>query len=411
MFKIKRKTQKRNRDGISIIEVLTSMAVATIGVFGVMVMIPFAVQQSQIGLDNDAANTLGRNVIEELLVGGTMRTTRSMVIGTDVDEVLPGMVFDAGSGLFNYNLDRIGETFAGAFNFPGVIHFDPIGYTADPGFTEFTIDPGGDDIRILSANGTRLNHIDINGNGMVDAGERLPLPIREASRLCRSRDEMFYETETDGVEEIAPPQPLFDFGDGNEVKRQFSGRISWSAFLVPEKSPVLTTSPVSRFRSHTLVYRDRFIDPDPSKRVSFRTAVPFNPEQSARCYDYYITDMSGTGFIPSVSQITFASNVIDTDELIRGDWVMLVNRIPEPTVAGIPVNGVVRAADDGYRTQIMFAKVNRVNENNVSVEGGSFDFVPSGTTGVGSGTPSTETYMVHLKDVVNVYERSMSVER
>ena len=54
MLNMNRKLSRiRNRDGISIIEVLTSMAVATIGVFGVMVMIPFAIRQSQLGLDND----------------------------------------------------------------------------------------------------------------------------------------------------------------------------------------------------------------------------------------------------------------------------------------------------------------------------------------------------------------------
>ena len=52
------------RLGVSIIEVLISMAVATIGVFGVMALIPFAVNQSQKGLDNDLANAFGRNAIE-----------------------------------------------------------------------------------------------------------------------------------------------------------------------------------------------------------------------------------------------------------------------------------------------------------------------------------------------------------
>jgi hypothetical protein len=409
------------------------MAVATIGVFGVMVMIPFAVKQSQTGLDNDAANTLGRNVIEELKVGGTMRATRSIFAGVQVDEVLPGMVFEpvAGGGLVNYNLDRIGETIATTppFNFPGVIHFDPIGYTADPdgpapagpltGLTEFTIDPGGDNIRIFSANGTQLISTDLDGDGMVDAGERLPLSIREASRMCRSPDEMFYAEDDDDVDDTAPPQPIFNFDGGNEVKRQFSGRISWSALLVPEKDPGLTTSPASRFRTYSIVYRDRFIDADLTfppvgvndpKRISNRD---FSSETGS-CYDYYQTNMSGNGFTPAVSQITFDNTdgvEIDTEELFRGDWVMLVNRIPEPDPAtpNTPLNTGVRAADNGYRIQIMFAKVTRVAANSVTIDGGAFDFVPSGILGPNS--PSTETYMVHLKNVVNVYERSTFVER
>ena len=56
MFRFKPINSMLKREGVTIIEVLTSMAVATIGVFGVMVMIPFAVKQSQSGLDADAAN-------------------------------------------------------------------------------------------------------------------------------------------------------------------------------------------------------------------------------------------------------------------------------------------------------------------------------------------------------------------
>lgn len=404
MFKIMRKTRTPNRDGISIIEVLTSMAVATIGVFGVMVMIPFAVKQSQSGLDSDAANSLGRNVVEELQIGGTLRASDSIVASQD--EVLPGMFFEPVTGsFFNYNLTRIGEGFpAGGtplFNFPGSIHFDPIGFTG--GLTQFTIAPAGDNITVFSANATQLLSVDANGNGLVDIGERAAFTIREANRMCRSRDVLFFETDSDL--EVAPPQPLFDMNGANAVKRQSSGRISWSVFLTPEKDPTLTTSPANRFRSHTLVYRDRFIDPMNSVRNRDIEA------ETGSSFDYYLTNMSGVGFTSAVSQITFDNTdtvEIDAEELFRGDWVMLINRIPLPATADVPLNGPTRAADNGYRIQTMFARVIRVGANSVTIDGGSFDFVPSGIGGVGG---SSETYMVHLKDVVNVFERSVSVER
>jgi len=46
---------RSNRHGLSVIEVLTSIVVALIGVFGVLSMIPFSVKQTQSGLDQDAA--------------------------------------------------------------------------------------------------------------------------------------------------------------------------------------------------------------------------------------------------------------------------------------------------------------------------------------------------------------------
>jgi hypothetical protein len=426
MFKIKRKTHTRDRDGISIIEVLTSMAVATIGVFGVMVMIPFAVKQSQTGLDNDAANALGRNAGEEFQINGLLQTDRvSIDGGVSFDEVLSRLTFvntGTSGGLFNCNLDRVGQAFPATgpleFNFPGVIHFDPIGFAG--GLTEFEIDPLGEPIKILSATANRLTSLDLNGDGTIDlpAGVTGPYTTREASRLCRSADELFHEDDNDNEKELAPPQPLFDFDGANQVKRQFSGRISWSTLLVPEKDPGLSWSPISRYRSHTIVYRDRFIDP--TDAIIQKTSVPFNPDERASSYEYYLTNMSGSGFDPSVSQITFAANVIDTDALFRGDWVMLVNRIPipDPALGGTPLSEIAggaryRAAFDGHRTQVMFARVTRVSANSVTVDGGSFDFTPAGIpvappTGV---LPSSETYMVHLKNVVNVYERSVSVEK
>ena len=56
--------------GVTVIEVLTSMLVALIGVFGVLILIPFSVQQAQIGLDQDAAGVVADNAFEDLQIYG-----------------------------------------------------------------------------------------------------------------------------------------------------------------------------------------------------------------------------------------------------------------------------------------------------------------------------------------------------
>lgn len=68
MFTLKTKSNRRNRDGITIVEVLTSIVVAMIGVFGVMVMIPFAVQQAQSGLDLDDSSNMADNATQTLQI-------------------------------------------------------------------------------------------------------------------------------------------------------------------------------------------------------------------------------------------------------------------------------------------------------------------------------------------------------
>ena len=61
---------RQSRSGISIIEVMTAVVVAMIGVFGVLVLIPFAVKQAQSGLDLDDARNLAENSIASFDVMG-----------------------------------------------------------------------------------------------------------------------------------------------------------------------------------------------------------------------------------------------------------------------------------------------------------------------------------------------------
>ena len=61
---------RSSRQGLSVIEVLTSIVVALIGVFGVLAMIPFSVKQTQTGLDQDVATSLARNALSSFEAGG-----------------------------------------------------------------------------------------------------------------------------------------------------------------------------------------------------------------------------------------------------------------------------------------------------------------------------------------------------
>ena len=357
----------RQRDGISIIEVLTSMAVATIGVFGIMVMIPFAVRQSQLGLNNDAANAIGRNAIEDLQINGFLTVDNTN------------------------NLARMALPNLPANTSPAIIHFDPIGVAA--GLPDFAVD-GVAPLTIFAATGTTPAGNDFSS--------------LEASRLCRSADDIAHEDDDDS-EGIAPPQPIFDVdAAGTLLKRQFRGRMSWSVFLVPEKDPSITglNVPIHRMRTHTLVYQDRFVDPtDAASLIEsvYGTA--------------HATNMVNDPVNP-VSQITFPAPITE-EGLGRDSWVMLINQLPEPdpalnggnTPLSTEANGDrFRAADagSGYNVQVMFAKVTRTNTNqdgtinSLTVDGGRFDVFPN--------TISTETYMLHLKNVVNVFERSIALE-
>ena len=82
---------RRSRSGISIIEVMTAVVVAMIGVFGTMVLIPFAVRQAQTGLDLDDARNLAVNSRATFEVMGFDDETRWAVgfAKTDASSTFP----------------------------------------------------------------------------------------------------------------------------------------------------------------------------------------------------------------------------------------------------------------------------------------------------------------------------------
>ena len=61
---------RNRRSGITLIEVITSILVAVIGVFGVMVMIPFGVSQAEHGLRQEEASALARNAVSDFEIRG-----------------------------------------------------------------------------------------------------------------------------------------------------------------------------------------------------------------------------------------------------------------------------------------------------------------------------------------------------
>lgn len=435
------------RRGISIVEVLTSMAVATIGVFGIMVMIPFAIKQSQSGLDRDAANIVGRNAAESLQAYGFLRVINNPLAA-------PAAVPLGGCIYYSPNpADGGGPAIAASGAFlgfdladPRAFHLDPIRMSEDlvvrGPTTRFPMAPYGDIVNNAWDQTTfpappaslLINSVNATNNSGV------PFTKTEANRIFRSFDNLvFGNTDYNGVEfdDVDPPQQYFDLTPSQNsltgtspVRRQASGRISWSALMVPIKDDATVATapaatPASGFRTHILVYADRsIIDPllgtGELESQSFVGEVARNP---------YASDPTTappervSGFVQSVREIPLLPllNPVDIESIIRrDDWVMLINRRPEPDPALTPRLPVTeeltldgdtirfRADEAGYAIQVEFCRV--VSTDNfggnpfITVDGGSFDFY-------NLNVPQTETYVVHLPNVVNVYERTISVER
>lgn len=507
-------------DGITVIEVLTSLVVATIGVFGVLVLIPFAVKQSQLGLDQDAAEVVGRNAVHDLQIygftragnngslqfrgakvrldpdtGNTIAPVYATPFGEPFNDVLPqpaGAFASMRLGTYAVPLNISGTSPGQPIGQPQVIHFDPVA-VSEIGFPAVNgeLDGNGDVVNpdFLTGLIPLRSNVGTDSDGGLRSLNQLRVTVATASsggtfayggatyndilrrpeleKIFRSFDDQTYANvnlRSTEVSDTELPQPVFNLSSaGNPVKRQALGRLSWSALLVPQKDdsvlhPVpssalpLTAFPTAtiatKYKAYVLVYGDRSLTPistasrplasDIEKESLMRAAEVFR----RRTIDAVSSNSHG-GFEPEVKRIILAPDVA-SEGVFKDDWVMLINRkpladysvtpplpstVPVPVAAAVgpsPVAQRLDADEEGYRIQIGFAKVLSVaaQDPNVggdstvlSVEGGPFNFYYSdvhGGNGFGGSFDAnytSATYVVHLKNVLNVYERTISLER
>lgn len=73
--RFERRTERQRR-GLTLIEVLSAIGVAAIGVFGILVLVPLASRMSQVGISNDSTRQNAANVIERVKSFGALNTNR-----------------------------------------------------------------------------------------------------------------------------------------------------------------------------------------------------------------------------------------------------------------------------------------------------------------------------------------------
>ena len=117
-------------------------------------------------------------------------------------------------------------------------------------------------LRLVVATGiSNTTFTTVAGLGSVTASELLSRD--EINRIFRTTDDLVVsQSNFNGVEvgELELAQPVFDVSSqGNLVKRQVNGRISWSAVMVPIKDPTRNSAGAiaTQYRVYILVYRDR----------------------------------------------------------------------------------------------------------------------------------------------------------
>ena len=531
---LRRRGGYSKRNGLSIIEVLTALIVAIIGVFGVLSLIPFAVSQTQLGLDLDNANLYGRNAQEQFEsfdyeqpfeepaffpadIPGQMpwliqtrqdyedAEMRAFVNQRSEPGEPPEPVFEPVLTDFSFYPNRLtdlGMSFnpriAGSlpvgdaeYYGPQVYHIDPLGVSNGvEGFPFNFLDlsiypnlPAGFPIPIRSATlADKTSLADQSGSSSVP----LPLSDAEVFRMCNDPDRLsFVEVASDATSETTETEPMlqefiFDEGPNGDgvgprrVKRfSFSG-ITWSALASPLKDPLKVRnapgigagsipSKITGFRMSYLVHKDRSLLLGdefgrmvyaPVRRLNFAQGRPGAPPGAdSNPPGNQNLNFLNRGYVQSVNRIVMFPLGDDADaedraELFddtfrKGDWVMLINRKPEvlyfppgSSNAGLPFLGgpfyadaqfdlagtatvapdePLAADEQGFNTQIGFFRIIS-SQNGFNRQSGTHDFNATLTVSGGgfdffySDIPGTETFVVHLNNVVNVFEKTFNLE-
>ena len=359
------------RHGITVLEVLMAIVVATIGVLGIMILIPFAVRQTETGLDLDDAHRMLQNGIAQFEIEGHDQVTGAnrswmnaagQISGTDV----------------------------------GVFAIDPLSVHANGlRYDQF---PSRESIRESLSNADEfpvIGEVNLSVQGQ-------PMGLAAARELFMARDDLVF---LEATGELVGPEPVYDEDvAGNPIRRQAVGRMSWMAVVVPRKDDPYSVAPQStggvargtgawKYQLHCLAWKKRALDSTRSI-MPIAEVVTQVPGQPARRW----LRPGGT--------ITLDKRV---DGVRRNDWVMVINQDPD--------------LEAGYQIQLAFYRVINTGpasavEGRLSLDGPKFDFRngPDHAAGI-------RTYVVHLANfdlaayqqgtlrrqghVVNVFERTL----
>jgi hypothetical protein len=349
------------RRAISLIEVMVSILVALIGVFGVFVLIPFAVRQVEIGMNEDAAQTLARNAVSNFETQGFQEivpTTPPTLRWAVPDTLVAGAPFyNAADQKVTtdkfYCIDPWGMALRLA---PGV---DPQTF-APQAFLQFPFFVPSAPTVLPSI--PRISLFDRLGNAFSPANAR---------RLFAGHDDLVVKAPTDDFS--GPAQEFFTPNGG----RQYSGRLSWQMFVHQEHD----NDDYAHFYAAVSLKRV----PDVQDRVFNLTrpgAIGSDVVLSAGG-DVELTEINGT-------------QPLDSTLVRRGLWMVLIAYDPAgPPGTNIADIGFFRVLESDLTSPV--GSLPRVY--NVTLQGGDFR-IPA----------NFQAVAVLMPSVIGVYERTMKFE-
>lgn len=221
------------RSGVSLIEVLFSLGIVTVGLLGVMIIVPLAGLRTAQGTIADGADRMGRNAIRAFDVYQMRRPDSWAQVNTGSAPASPTFATYPNPWVYPFNP---GEAFcidplyiaahAGASGTFDIVRFPYYSTTPPP----TTIPPTMRRVTLRSVPGGTINPPPTPPPPIIVPG----MSVAQASQLFLGDDDLTFNLPKDRT---IPPQQKFNFGGASGVeglKRQWEGRFSWLATLVPK---------------------------------------------------------------------------------------------------------------------------------------------------------------------------------
>ncbi len=439
------------RRGISLFEVLISILVAAIGVFGVLVLIPFAARTAQLGIDRESAINAAKNYFADFQAYGyhdpetwidNLDYLDAQERNRQVDRIepmgVPPMVLPLVPQPWPPQTTTNNNNIA--LGWPYLI--DPLGSLTNlgnPAVMQYGQFPQSTAAFPLPNNLPTINlanTLDPDSPNMP--GLRFGNGFGLARRLSLQPDDLRFLPPAD---ELGPPRQVYYSMDAiPEAKRQYDGRYTTIAFVIPEDDQG------RQYRMITIVGKAGDRVAERVFEVIDPGAAPAMPPDMMRIVktdtaplttrEYEQVAIGGGDLL--LSEIPTAGQpALDEDQIRNNDWIMLISYYrtdPLPYTPGPPPTGEPTFDD----IQLDFHRVihaDRVSPDadadpmpipaqgidrgavtgaertySVTLQGSDFDLYRDWEGRMVNDRTDVSTYAILIPNVLAVYERSFRVE-
>ncbi len=417
----RRPNRAARRAGISLFEVLISILVAAIGVFGVLVLIPFAVRNAQLGIDRESAINAAKNFNADFQAIG-YQTSEGWF-----DDVVDPQVTASGTGPSENQPAPMGPPPIGTdYDVNQIVKgwlyvIDPVGAAtraaAGLPYGQFPTVP------TLPADFPQINVVNVN---VPNAAVQTPVGLALARQLAMQPDDLKFDKP---ATELGPPRQIYySIGTDPVAKRQYDGRYSTISFVIPNDDQR------QQYRMYTVVGKAGDRNTERVFEIIDRAAAAGGIPDLMRLTKTDVAPVGtrefeqvglGGGDLLLSEIPTPGQPELEKDQIRNNDWIMLIsyyrlmgaggvmhddiqidfhrvihaNRVspPENSPPATPGDGV----DRGALAERTF---------DVTVQGTDFDLYRDWGARVVGDRSQVPTYAILLPNVLAVYERTFKVE-